>query len=232
MSARSGSRPLWLLLCHCLEWGFHRRFLSVAVLSFIPCGCLGCPVSQTLHFLVARWWCSRAWIWPSPGHVSDCLPRWIVRICLCSPPCCCYWGESEDLLWLFGVSNKYDLVTSGRASLKPTTASTDLWQWVLDSVARFGKENVKVYKTAAHRKLQQARCRHGAWLIWHNHQVDLTCTEVAVFGQSGRTMWKQFKQRQCCINRCVISTWLLPSGVPRRKKTELWMKFLLLLRDQ
>ena len=72
-----------------------------------------------------------------------------------------------------GVVNKYHLATTGRAEIRPNDAHADLWSWILTSVDRIGAERVRVYKTAAHKRLHQARSRHDAWLIWYNSKVDV-----------------------------------------------------------
>ena len=71
-----------------------------------------------------------------------------------------------------GVVNKFHRLTSGNAALKPNTASADLWKWVVDSVEQLGLDNIKVFKTAAHKRLHQATSQNDAWMIWHNNQVD------------------------------------------------------------
>ena len=77
-----------------------------------------------------------------------------------------------------GVVNKFHLITSGRAMLKPTGANSDLWQWILESVERFGLDRVKVFKTAAHKQIFQAKSQREAWLIRHNNMVDFVAKQA------------------------------------------------------
>ena len=71
-----------------------------------------------------------------------------------------------------GVINRFYLLTWGKSKLKVNSASSDLWQWVLNSVEKLGLENIQLHKTPAHRKVASAVTRHEAWLFWNNGAAD------------------------------------------------------------
>lgn len=91
-----------------------------------------------------------------------------------------------------GVVNKYHLVTTGRAEVRQNDAHADLWQWILTSVDRLGTDRVRVYKTAAHKRLHQARSRHDAWLIWYNTKVDVVAKRANL--ARSQAFWADWKQ--------------------------------------
>ena len=91
-----------------------------------------------------------------------------------------------------GVINKFHRLTSGLTQIKANAASADLWRWVLDSVDRLGVCNIKVYKTAAHKKLHQARSQRDAWLIWYNNKVDAVAKQANL--NRSATFWSGWQQ--------------------------------------
>eukprot|EP00435_Cladocopium_sp_Y103_P053991 s1724_g17.t1 len=71
-----------------------------------------------------------------------------------------------------GVINRFHLLTTGQVRLKHTTANSDLWRWILDSMTVLGTDRAQLVKIAAHKPLAQSRSRREFWSFWHNHLVD------------------------------------------------------------
>ena len=94
-----------------------------------------------------------------------------------------------------GVVSRFHLFTLGKTKLKVNSANADLWQWILDSVARLGLEAVQVVKVAAHKSLSDAATRRDAWLFWNNGAAD----QVAKYTNLSRptqfwSVWQQYVQ--------------------------------------
>ena len=71
-----------------------------------------------------------------------------------------------------GVISKYHLLTQGKARLKTSSSSADLWRWILDSVDKLGLDRIRLEKIAAHRRVTTARTLQEAWKFWNNGAAD------------------------------------------------------------
>eukprot|EP00435_Cladocopium_sp_Y103_P043454 s615_g12.t1 len=91
-----------------------------------------------------------------------------------------------------GVINRFHLLTTGQVRLKITSANSDLWMWILDSMTVLGPERVGIVKIAAHKRLTQARTRSEFWCFWNNHLVD----QVAKHANLNRSteFWELWEQ--------------------------------------
>lgn len=96
-----------------------------------------------------------------------------------------------------GVINKFYLLTQGRKKLKMTSSSADLWQWVLDSVARLGSDRVQVIKIAAHRRLDTARTTLDVWKFWNNGAADKVAKSANLRRHPG--FWACWEYHARCV---------------------------------
>lgn len=96
-----------------------------------------------------------------------------------------------------GVINKFYLLTQGKRKLRKTSSSTDLWQWVLDSVERLGMEKICLHKTAAHRRLQSATTRQELWLYWNNGAADRVAKSANL--DRTRVFWTFWETHAACV---------------------------------
>ena len=137
-----------------------------------------------------------------------------------------------------GVVNKYHRLTTGRTALKPNSASSDLWTWVLASVAMMAENGCQVVKIPAHRKLTQAKGveqKFGSFGIttwWTGSPSMQTLTDHRSFGSNGNNMWIKHLQLGCCTIKFVIYMWRLPAEVFSQMQQLRWTKCRLLNHDR
>ena len=96
-----------------------------------------------------------------------------------------------------GVINKYHLLTQGKAKLKASSSSADLWRWVLASHQQLDGDHIQLVKIAAHRRVASARTRLEAWQYWNNGAADRVA-KTANFRRSP-DFWRIWTHHAGCV---------------------------------
>ena len=97
-----------------------------------------------------------------------------------------------------GVINKFHLLTQGKAKLKQSSSSADLWRWVLNSVDRLGVEQICLVKIAAHRRVASAKTKLEAWKFWNNGAADGVAKSANL--RRGREFWQFWAHHAQCVS--------------------------------
>ena len=71
-----------------------------------------------------------------------------------------------------GVITRFNLLIWGCHRLNVNRSNSDLWQWILNSVAVLGRERVSLCKVKAHCTLHSATSLRAAWKIFYNDYAD------------------------------------------------------------